>query len=235
MRRLVECGLSGSFLRSDRLALAILLMLTSGCAVATSSTTSLLSQTEQHGRPILLAEASSQIPPPGTIADSSPDEPFDPFAKSDVEGMEEYDPWEPLNTKFFEFNRQLDRWILKPVAKGYNFVVPNVVQVGVSNIFYNSRVTPRLLNNLFQGCGDRSGTVSHQYHCVDRWIFRCGPAVQSDDTGRGYRTNTRILWSQAWPLPNGPAAWTLYGSGFDRVRRGYRAQSDLLAHHSRYA
>lgn len=151
MRRLVECGLSGSFLRSDRLALAILLMLTSGCAVATSSTTSLLSQTEQHSRPILLAEASSQIPPPGTIADSSPDEPFDPFAKSDVEGMEEYDPWEPLNTKFFEFNRQLDRWILKPVAKGYNFVVPNVVQVGVSNIFYNSRVTPRLLNNLFQG------------------------------------------------------------------------------------
>ncbi len=65
--------------------------------------------------------------------------------------MEEYDPWESLNTKFFEFNRQLDRWILKPVAKGYNAVVPNVVQIGVSNVFYNSRVTPRLLNNLFQG------------------------------------------------------------------------------------
>lgn len=79
------------------------------------------------------------------------DEPFDPFAKSDVEGTEEYDPWEPLNTKFFEFNRQLDRWILKPIAKGYNAVVPNIVQVGISNVFYNSRVTPRLLNNLFQG------------------------------------------------------------------------------------
>jgi phospholipid-binding lipoprotein MlaA len=151
MRRLVECGLSRSFLRSDRLALAILLILTSGCAVATGSTTSLLSQTEQPGRPILLAEASAQTPAPGIISDSSSDEPFDPFAKSDVEGMEEYDPWEPLNTKFFEFNRQLDRWILKPVAKGYNFVVPNVVQVGIGNVFYNSRVTPRLLNNLFQG------------------------------------------------------------------------------------
>ncbi len=151
MRPTIACRPLRPLLPIEGCVLAIALMLASGCAVAKGSTASSIVQPEQHAQPILLADASPQATPPATSSDSSPDEPFDPFAKSDVEGMEEYDPWEPLNTKFFEFNRQLDRWILKPVAKGYNFVVPNVVQVGVSNVFYNSRVTPRLLNNLFQG------------------------------------------------------------------------------------
>jgi phospholipid-binding lipoprotein MlaA len=41
--------------------------------------------------------------------------------------------------------------VLKPVAKGYNFVVPDLVQVGISNIFTNLRFAPRFLNNVFQG------------------------------------------------------------------------------------
>jgi phospholipid-binding lipoprotein MlaA len=41
--------------------------------------------------------------------------------------------------------------VLKPVAKGYNFVMPDLVQVGVSNIFSNLRFAPRFLNNVFQG------------------------------------------------------------------------------------
>ncbi len=131
--------------------LAVSLIFLSGCAAQKSATHFLAPQTEQSAPAILVADASSQTPPTVGTGDSSPDEPFDPFAKPGEEGVEEYDPWEPLNTKFFEFNRQLDRWVLKPVAKGYNVVVPNLVQVGISNVFYNSRVTPRFLNNLFQG------------------------------------------------------------------------------------
>ncbi|MBH0207359.1 MAG: VacJ family lipoprotein [Nitrospira sp.] len=151
MKPLAECGLSQLLLDTNRFALAIVLMLASGCAVAKGSPAPLIAAPGQNAQPILLADASAQTPPSVTSSDAAQDEPFDPFAKPDTEGMEEYDPWESLNTKFFEFNRQLDRWILKPVAKGYNAVVPNVVQIGVSNVFYNSRVTPRLLNNLFQG------------------------------------------------------------------------------------
>lgn len=81
-----------------------------------------------------------------------PDDDFyDPFAKDDEGGGEEYDPWEPLNTKIFEFNRQLDRWVLKPVAQGYDFVMPDRLQIGIHNFFYNTRFTPRFFNNLFQG------------------------------------------------------------------------------------
>ncbi|MBS0165673.1 MAG: VacJ family lipoprotein [Nitrospira sp.] len=151
MRTIITYRPLRPFLAIEGCALALVLLLASGCAVAKSTSAPMTSQPAQQPQGILPPEASSQTPPPETVTDSSPDEPFDPFAKSDVEGIEEYDPWEPMNAKFFEFNRQLDRWILKPVAKGYNAVVPNIVQVGVSNVFYNSRVTPRLLNNLFQG------------------------------------------------------------------------------------
>ena len=77
---------------------------------------------------------------------------YDPFAKED-EGVveEDYDPWEPFNSKIFEFNQQLDKWVLKPVAQGYNFIMPDRLQVGIHNFFYNVRFPPRFFNNLFQG------------------------------------------------------------------------------------
>jgi phospholipid-binding lipoprotein MlaA len=38
---------------------------------------------------------------------------------------EAYDPWEPFNERMFEVNRNLDRYVLKPVAKAYNFITPS--------------------------------------------------------------------------------------------------------------
>jgi phospholipid-binding lipoprotein MlaA len=81
---------------------------------------------------------------------------FDPFSKAE-EGGEEYDPWEPLNTFVFEFNRQVDKYALKPVAQGYDFIIPDFVQVGISNIFYNLRFPQRFLNNVFQGKAKGAG------------------------------------------------------------------------------
>lgn len=133
--------------------LAVLLIVLSGCAVQKGSTSSLIPDIEQNDPPpVLIADASHKsIPSTMPSQDVSSEEPLDPFATPGEEAIEEYDPWEPLNAKFFEFNRQLDRWVLKPVATRYNVIVPNIVQVGVSNVFYNSRVTPRFLNNIFQG------------------------------------------------------------------------------------
>lgn len=95
--------------------------------------------------PLLHRMADTASPAP------EPDELYDPFAKTEEAVGEEYDPWESFNSKMFEFNRQLDRFVLKPVAKGYNFIMPDMVQVGISNMFYNLRFAPRFLNNVFQG------------------------------------------------------------------------------------
>ena len=91
------------------------------------------------------------------VPNSTPEEPFDPFAKPGEAGLEEYDPWEPLNSKVFEFNRLFDRWLLKPVATAYNFIMPDPLQIGVSNFFYNLRATPRFVNNVLQGKAKGAG------------------------------------------------------------------------------
>ncbi len=138
--------------REYGLVLAVLLIVLSGCVTQKGSTSSLTPTSEQNAQPVLVADADSKTTPSAAPAyDASSEEPRDPFSKPGDEAGDEYDPWEPLNTKVFEFNRQADRWVLKPVAKGYNFIAPNIVQVGISNFFYNIRVTPRFMNNLFQG------------------------------------------------------------------------------------
>ena len=64
---------------------------------------------------------------------------------------EEYDPWESFNEQTFEFNRKLDRYVLKPVAKGYNAVVPDQVQIMLSNGIDNIGWVPRAVNSVLQG------------------------------------------------------------------------------------
>lgn len=64
----------------------------------------------------------------------------------------ESDPWEPFNSKMFFFNHDIvDRYVLKPVAKAWNFVLPDVVQRSLRNVVDNTNVLPRLLNSLVQG------------------------------------------------------------------------------------
>ncbi|MGE0469035.1 MAG: hypothetical protein Nkreftii_000282 [Candidatus Nitrospira kreftii] len=134
------------------LVLVVALIMLSGCAAQKTAINPLTPNIAQHAQPVLLADADPRtISSAAPAHDTSSEEPFDPFSKPGEEGIEEYDPWEPLNSKIFDFNWKLDRWVLKPAAKGYNFIVPNIVQVGISNFFYNIRVTPRFMNNLFQG------------------------------------------------------------------------------------
>ncbi len=125
--------------------LGVVAMLATGCAGKTGKAEPLgLSDV----RPVA---DQSPAPVPSSQPSAPPDEPLDPFARADEGNGDEYDPWEPVNANIFEFNLKVDRYVLKPVAKGYDFILPDVVQVGVSNIFSNLRFTPRFLNNVFQG------------------------------------------------------------------------------------
>ena len=62
-----------------------------------------------------------------------------------------YDPYENTNRKIYKFNDALDRAILKPVAKGYQFVLPDFVETGVSNFFNNIDDVSVVINDLLQG------------------------------------------------------------------------------------
>jgi phospholipid-binding lipoprotein MlaA len=62
----------------------------------------------------------------------------------------EYDPWERFNRAMFDFNRQLDRFVLKPVAKVWDFVVPDLAQQSLANAFDNIAMPRRFINSLLQ-------------------------------------------------------------------------------------
>src|SRR5262249_7807810 len=71
-------------------------------------------------------------------------------AQSDLEEIEEYDPWEKFNEKMFTFTYNFDKYILKPVAKVYNFIGPDIFEQMIGRGFDNIQVIPKLVNNILQ-------------------------------------------------------------------------------------
>lgn len=89
-------------------------------------------------KPLLLALGLSYLMPLSSFAqDEQP--PANP------------DPWQGFNRAMFSFNDKLDRWFLKPLARGYTFVMPDPLEKGVSNIFSNVLEVPNVINGLLQG------------------------------------------------------------------------------------
>ncbi|GAB1392296.1 hypothetical protein MASR1M60_04590 [Rhodocyclaceae bacterium] len=61
------------------------------------------------------------------------------------------DPIEGFNRAMFAFNEGLDAAVIKPVAQGYEFVMPTPVRTGVTNFFGNIADLFIGVNNLLQG------------------------------------------------------------------------------------
>ena len=66
-------------------------------------------------------------------------------------GEEFADPYERMNRKVYAFNDTVDRAVTKPVARGYQKVVPKGLRLCASNMFDNLEVPYTAANNLLQG------------------------------------------------------------------------------------
>jgi phospholipid-binding lipoprotein MlaA len=60
------------------------------------------------------------------------------------------DPFEGFNRTVFEFNERFDKYAFKPVAKGYDFIMPSFASKGVSNFFSNIDDIVVFFNQLLQ-------------------------------------------------------------------------------------
>jgi phospholipid-binding lipoprotein MlaA len=69
---------------------------------------------------------------------------------SSVQVADERDPWEGYNRAAYAFNDDFDRSILKPLATGYEKVVPAPVNNSISNFFSNLDDVVVLLNDILQ-------------------------------------------------------------------------------------
>lgn len=99
--------------------------------------------TEAEMTPGLLALADSM-----SLAQAQTDRSEGPPLEPPVE---EYDPWESFNEKMFAFNYRVDKYVLKPIAKAYNFVMPDELQKMVDRGFTNINWVPRFVNSVLQG------------------------------------------------------------------------------------
>ncbi|MEZ0328809.1 MAG: VacJ family lipoprotein [Dissulfuribacterales bacterium] len=60
------------------------------------------------------------------------------------------DPIEPVNRFMFQFNDKFYFYLLKPVAQGYSFILPEPIRISVSNFFSNLGFPVRFLNATLQ-------------------------------------------------------------------------------------
>jgi len=65
-------------------------------------------------------------------------------------GRSDYDPLENVNRKIFWFNDKADVYVLEPVGRAWDWVMPNRVQVAIRNFFINLRFPINLGNDIMQ-------------------------------------------------------------------------------------
>ena len=68
-------------------------------------------------------------------------------------GHFEKDPLESMNRGIFAFNQAADKAVLKPVAQGYRWVVPDFIRKSVYNVFTTLKQPAYFLNAILQGEG----------------------------------------------------------------------------------
>lgn len=68
-----------------------------------------------------------------------------------TERVANIDPFERVNRAVFSFNETADQYVIKPIAEGYKFILPEFVRTGVTNFFSNINDVLIAANNLLQG------------------------------------------------------------------------------------
>lgn len=73
------------------------------------------------------------------------------------------DPFEPTNRAIFKVNQTLDRAVIKPVAKGYRFIVPKWMRSAIYNFTLNLRQPVFFVNALLQGEPGQAGVITKRF------------------------------------------------------------------------
>ena len=75
----------------------------------------------------------------------------------------ERDPWEAYNRKIHSFNMGFDKAIFRPVAKGYDAIMPEAPKRGVRNFFKNLSYPVTFVNLILQGKFQDSLTATGRF------------------------------------------------------------------------
>ena len=68
------------------------------------------------------------------------------------------DPFEPVNRVIYSVNDVADTYVLRPVARGYNWVTPEPARNGIGNFFDNLTYPVTIVNDLLQAKWGQAGS-----------------------------------------------------------------------------
>ena len=127
--------------------------------------------------------------------------PTDPAARAEFERTN--DPLEPLNRQIFDFNLFVDRILIKPLAQGYIFVVPDKGRTAIHNVLQNMGEPIIFANNMLQGEFKRAHDTFARF--LMNSTFGLGGMIDFA-TGAGLERQSgdfgQTLFS--WGVPDGP-------------------------------
>jgi len=122
--------------------------------VSGNTTTLAVASTAAHenGNPALILAATEDAGNDETFVDPDDFEDEDlPWLDDEDEELDVWDPLETINRGTFWFNDKLYFYLLKPVAKGYRWIMPEPLMLGVGNFFSNLASPVRIINAGLQG------------------------------------------------------------------------------------
>ena len=113
------------------------------------------------------------------------------------------DPWEPMNRTIYGFNTVVDNVTLKPLAKGYDAVLPSPVRTGIRNFFSNLLTPQSALSNFLQGKpGD--GFTELARFAFNSTVGIGGLLDVAASGGMEARTEDLAQTAAVWGVPAGP-------------------------------
>jgi phospholipid-binding lipoprotein MlaA len=115
----------------------------------------------------------------------------------------EHDPWEGFNRGMYRLNDVVDKATTRPIARGYNAVVPGPVRQGVTNFSRNLLTPGSSLNNFLQG-KPRDGFGELLRFVINSTAGVGGLFEIAANNGLEPKTEDFGQTAAVWGVPNGP-------------------------------
>lgn len=115
----------------------------------------------------------------------------------------EQDPWERYNRAAYQFNDAIDQAVLRPVAKGYRAVTPDIIEYGIGNFFNNLSYPVVFVNQFLQG-DFKAGLFDTTRFIVNSTIGLAGLFDPATHIGLPANNEDFGQTLAVWGVPKGP-------------------------------
>jgi phospholipid-binding lipoprotein MlaA len=153
-------------------------------------------------------------------------------APIEIGAEERKDPLKPFNRRMQTFNDFMDRHLLRPIAKGYQFITPKFVDRAVSNFFGNIGEPRVVVNQVLQGKPVLAGRDTARF--LMNTVFGLGGLIDvATKVGLDAHEEDFGQTLGVWGAPSGPYL-VLPFFGSSSVRDGAGSIVDLFTWPIRY-